>query len=677
MSARRLAIVALTAMSLVATAVEAKSRPDEQLLERIFSYASTIDTAGVGGHRTYAYCKFLLNVKRRNALLLPVPTMYRIAHGPRRRYIAETYNQITHKSLYDLETRRQVIMSTIPRHKVALPTLKGYLLPKIYDETIFGNQVLSPFHRSNRSYYRYRFIYLYDDKVSIQYRPKVKSTQLVEGTAIVDGKTGMIVSGLMRGEYDMISFHLNYTMGQRGVETLLPALCDVSASFKFLGNKIEAKTTAVYGLPQEVSDTIFEKEDTTLMATIRREPLKKAELEVYNDYYSEVEKRKSVVRKERSWAKVFFWDILGDNLLNKIASNYGGSKQGHMRISPLFNPLYMGYSGRKGFYYKFDIRNTYNFTTNSYLYSRFKAGYSFKRRQLYYSLPIEYHFDRRRHGYVEFNLGNGNWIGNGVIRQKALEQLPDTVAYNAERLDYFKDFNLSLTANYDISRHISLQLGIVSHRRVAVEPETYRKAGMATRYTSVAPKIEVTWRPMGWKGPVVNGAYERSIKGFFGADIAYERWEFDIQHIVQLNRLRSLSFRAGSGFYTMIDGVNYFLDYSNFRDNNIPGGWNDEWSGEFSLLHSEWYNLSRYYVRTNVTYETPLLIVSRLPLVGRYIEKERIYTNALWVSQLHPYIELGYGFTTRWLSAGLFMANRNGRYDGFGVKIGLELFRQW
>lgn len=677
MSKRRFIVWIALMLRLVDMSAQQAVRPDVLLLERVFRFKASVDTTATTDSVTYAYRKFYLNVERRNVLLLPVPTMYRIAHGPRREYIEETYERITQKGLRQASVNRMVFLSTIPRRKQTMATLMRYLTPNLYNETIFGTYVLSPFHRANKIYYKYTFKYLYKGKVSIHFRPKINHTQLVEGNAIVDSSNGQILNGQLTGEYDMVKYHLFFTMGTEGVQAMLPTKCELQSEFNFIGNKIVTHHTAAYGLPCELPDTLRDKEDPALMAAVRRDTLTAAERAVYEEVYGEEAMNRPRIVKKRSWAKRVFWDILGDNLLNKITSNYGTDKQGYVRINPLFNPLYMGYSGRKGYYYKFDIRNFYNFSDSSYLYTRLKAGYSFKQKHMYYTLPIAYHFNKKRHGYVEMVLSNGNWIRNGHVKDQMLETLPDTVMYNGDRIDYFRDLNISLNANYDLSSRLSLQTGMVVHRREAVERHAYRMAGVPTSYTSVAPKFEIIWRPTGWRGPVVNAAYERSIRGLFNADIAYERWEFDIQHIKPLDRLRSLSFRAGCGFYTLIDGSKSFLDYTNFRDNNIPDGWNDEWTGEFSLLSGDWYNLSRYYVRSNVTYESPLLIVGWMPWVGRFFEKERLYASALVVTHLHPYIEVGYGFTTRWASMGLFMANRNGKYDGFGVKVGLELFRQW
>jgi len=604
--------------------------------------------------------------------------MYRIAHGPRREYIGEIYNKVSFHNLKTYDLRPMIKLSTIPLHKEIMPTLLKYLTPELYDETIIEDYLLSPFFRGNKIYYKYSINPISAEQVEIRFRPKVDNTQLIYGSILMDKNTGRIINGNLNGEYDMVSFHLSFIMGEKGLETLMPKKCELNSKFSFIGSKAFAKYTVYYGLPKILNDSIQNKEDVNLMAEIRPEELNAHEDSIYKDFYEHLKQtHPASEKKERSWAKRVLWDIIGDNLLNDISSNYGSSNQGYVKINPLLNPLYMGYGGRKGFYYKIDLKNAYNFSNNSFIYTGLKAGYSFKQKQFYFKTPIEYHYNKRRHGYVELSLGNGNWIINSTARNKAIENLPDTAHYNLKRMDFFRDFNLSLLNNYDISDKFSFQTGFIMHHREAVEKDTYKKAGMPESYRTVAPALEISYRPMGWGGPIFNLSYERSIRGFMKSDIAYERLEIDMQYIKTLDRLRALSFRGGAGMYTLIDGSNYFLDYSNFRDNHIPGGWSDEWSGEFELLPSEWYNLSKYYVRSNITYETPLLFLSWAPLIGHFIEKERLYASTLLVTHLHPYMEIGYSFTTRWVSLGFFIANKNGKYDGIGLKAELELFRHW
>ena len=105
----------------------------------------------------------------------------------------------------------------------------------------------------------------------------------------------------------------------------------------------------------------------------------------------------------------------------------------------------------------------------------------------------------------------------------------------------------------------------------------------------MAPIAELTYRPMGYNGPILTIDYERGIRGMLGSDTDYERLEIDGQYKHHLSALSYLQLRAGTGFYTHKGFGSYFLDYSNFRENNIPGGWNDDWACSFELLNSGWY----------------------------------------------------------------------------------------
>ena len=73
-----------------------------------------------------------------------------------------------------------------------------------------------------------------------------------------------------------------------------------------------------------------------------------------------------------------------------------------------------------------------------------------------------------------------------------------------------------------------------------------------------------------------------------------------------------------------------------------------------------------------------MMALSRLPLVGRYIETERLYAGILQIERIHtPYIEVGYGMTNRFFSAGLFASFVNANFEEIGAKCTVELFKKW
>jgi hypothetical protein len=194
-------------------------------------------------------------------------------------------------------------------------------------------------------------------------------------------------------------------------------------------------------------------------------------------------------------------------------------------------------------------------------------------------------------------------------------------------------------------------------------------------YRSFAPMTTI--RLMPWKkGPVLTANYERSFPNVFKSNLKYERWEFDAAHKIKLSSLRLLNWRGGAGFYTS-RSTEYFVDYTNFRDENLPTGWEDEWTGQFQLLDSKWYNESKYYLRGHLSLESPLLALGWTPLVGHFVETEMIYASILGIQHTHFYSEVGYGFTNRYFSTGVFASFLNHKFQSFGCKFTIEIFKRW
>ena len=70
-------------------------------------------------------------------------------------------------------------------------------------------------------------------------------------------------------------------------------------------------------------------------------------------------------------------------------------------------------------------------------------------------------------------------------------------------------------------------------------------------------------------------------------------------------------------------------------------------------------------------------MLSYLPILGHYLEAERVYLSALSIQHTKPYFEVGYGFSNRMFSTGIFASFLGTKYQKFGCKFTVELFRRW
>ncbi len=648
------------------------------VLQRIWNYERNYSQT-VKGLEQNVYMRFGFSIKKRNPTLFLVPTMYVIAKGDRD-YIAESYNKVKFKDLKDYELRRQVKWGTIPRHRTAMPSIIESTTPNFYDETIFRDGALSPFYRSNRKYYKYTVKIEAGGLAIVHFKPRKLNTQLVKGYAIVDYNTGRLQSVQVEGEFDMVSFKVTALMNQKDLHTPLPERCSSEASFRFLGNHLTAHCTAVYNCPVTLPDSVDDVADKELMEELRPIPLTAEDKRIY--FEEEEEHRKehenvkadtTTVKKKKNydWVKEIGWDLIGDNLLNgnrTTTKTSNGSLT--MRFSPLLNPLYFEYSHSRGFSYKLRLGAQYNWNSHRYLAVEPQFGYSFKLDQFYYSIPIRMTYNPKRNGYAEINFANGNRTSNGILANDFKKIMGDTI-----NMPEFKDQYLRVVNNVVAYDWLEIMNGFVYHRRKSLHPIIMNRAKMESQYNSFAPLLTLRFTP--WHhGPVLTANLEYGIKDIFNSNLHYQRWEFDAAYKLRIKSRQIVNLRGGTGFYTRRNS-NYFVDFTNFRDENLPSGWEDDWSGQFQLLDSRWYNESDYYIRAHASYDTPLLLLYKLPILGRYIEAERIYVSALSIQRTRPYFELGYGFTNRFFSAAAFASFLNTKMQSLGFKFTVEIFRRW
>ena len=645
------------------------------MLNRIFSYSRNFTGNNVNGFTTNVYVKSNFNVWKRNSTLWLIPSMYSIARGDRY-LVSESYNKLHFSDINHYESKRQVCFSTIRHNRRAMPTATEFMTPSLYEVCLFGDHILSPFNKFNKHYYQYRFIYQDNDTAIVNFRPRTfKNTQLVTGTAYIHVPSGRVISALYNGEFDMIRFHTETQQGEEDSRSLLPKQCKTFMNFKFMGNHIYSSFEAIYDCPTTLPDSINNVFDLALMDSVRPIPLTEQEQYVYDDYVERHKPDTTVIADtvhHFNFVKDVLQDAIGDNLISSIRYE---SEHTHMKMSPILDPQYISYSSTHGLSYKLKFRAQFYFKNNRFLEFNPWCGYNFKYDKFYFTLPLYWHYAPKHKGRLTFIYGNGNRIGSNVIIKEIQKEHEETVNLDNTNLNYFDDNYLTISNNIGVFKWLEFATGFTYHRRVAYNTDEMRKWGKPRNYYSFAPMMSVKLRPWS-KGPTLSVDYERGIKGTMNSTIDYERWEFDASIKHRFKPLRIVNGRIGCGFYTRKNN-SYFVDYMHFRDNKLPEGWDDDWSGDFQLLNSSWYNESSYYARANLSYETPLLFTSWLPLIGHYIEKERFYLSALSIDHTRPYWELGYGVSTRLVSIGLFASFLNTEYQGFGSKFTFELFRRW
>ncbi len=644
---------------------------DSTILHRVWEYRRNF-TEPIEDQQQNVYMRYGFDIDKRNALLFLVPTMYVIAKGDRN-YVGESYCKVQFHDKHIKRINRQVVWGTIPRQRTAMDYLVEFSTPRFYDMTLYPNHVLSPFHQANYHYYYYKMTSKDDNTTLLTFKPRTANTQLIDGQATIDNKTGQLKMVNFNGEFDMISFSVTADMNQNNTNLTLPKQCSTKARFHLLGNKVTANFLSVYDCQHTLPNSLDEKEDKALMDSLRPVPLNPHEQFIYDRYDEELRKQNEFAHipkpavPRKNLLKEIGWDIIGHNLIRGNHTKLGNVS---MRVSPLLNPLYFGYSHSRGLSYKLKFGLQYSWNSHRFLTFNPQVGYNFKQHLIYYNAPLRMNYNPKRNGYAELSLSNGNRISNATLADAFHKIMGDSITMPEYEDEYLQAINNVIAFDW-----LEITSGVVYHRRHSTNRVLMRNADIPDVFRSFAPMLTLRLTP--WhKGPVLTANYEIGLKDILHSNLKYQRWEFDASILHRMSSLKRLSLRGGLGLYTERNSE-YFVDYLNFRDNNLPTGWEDDWSGQFQLLNSQWYNESDYYVRGHMTYDTPMLAVAYLPLIGRFIEAERLYLSALSIEHTRPYLELGYGFSNRMFSTGIFAGFLGGKFHELECKVTIELFSRW
>ena len=701
-----------------------KNSLEDFILTNVLSNVSRYSDV-VHSYQAQLYVRGQYHVHHRNLLIRLVPDMFRFYRDVSD-YMTESVSDLSYTSPDIYEMKMRALTGTFRRNKSGIRNTLDFFTLNVYSATLLPEMLISPLAPGAQSHYTYLLDSLSGDKDSLQYHiriiPRRRSTQLLQGSMVVNDSTWTIDRITLEGRVELLDFKIHMQMGKQGAAVFLPQRVEMSTMFRFLWNKIEgdyvahleyrdialrneagtlspeaqeAGTRDKYDLTSAFSlqgDEGGVSTDTAYVSARRPEPLTPLQQKIYDDYYSGREQTARLMPVGRQKNQLF-WGSVGDALVSSHTLSL--PSKGHFRFSPLIDLGMFSYSHSNGFSYKQRFNYTHLFSRDRWLRVQPMAGYNFKRKEFYWDVDMNFYYAPRRLGALTFEVGNGNRIYTSRVMDEMRQWGDSLVDFSKLHLEYFKDMYVRLGNQIEVTNGLLLQTSLDMHWRRAMNASVLQMQGgqqpvkavyLRPTYVSFAPRVKLSWTPGQYyymngsrkvylhsRFPTFSLDYERGLDGVLGSNGAFERIEVDVQQRIRLSGISSLYYRYGGGVFTDQEAV-YFVDFANFTRSNLPMGWSDEISGSFHLLDNDWYNSSRWYSRAHLTYEAPFILLPHSRKFTGVVHSERLYLSALYTTQLRPYLEVGYGIGTYLFNLGFFASNVNGQFHEVGCKFTFELF---
>lgn len=688
---------------------------------RKFPNVDSIVTAVIENARVYSlhtpdyeanlFIKASIDVLERGPLLKLIPYLKRIDDG-KDNYYAEFIGALTftnpniyNQNLYSISTNKK---NFVEDHieTIVSPNIRL----NVYSQFLYGN-LYSPLAYKAQKFYSYSIDSLWTKGNDIYYRisfkPYINNYKFINGYFTVRATNWSLRDMFIKGNIEFAEYTNHIEMGEEGApDEFLPVRIHISTDAGILSTKLKGDYMSV------IKYTSIKKSHLTK---------NREEYEPQNYYDLSLQYRtsvdtlsaiaKKIVRYRDSIELANLPKVEKDTLLKEkrpsavekmgrfIAKDYSFDFKdyGKLSITPLVSPILLDFSSSKGITYTHRLRYSKVTTKDKFYYIEPSIGYSFKYKELYWGVKGELNYNPSKMNRMFMDIGNGNTITTDRIRDELFalpEHVYDSTSLNLRQFSSIQakfGHKIELANGLTLATNISLLNYSETDKSdlTPVNPQSeyleQAKQIASNNYRIFVPEIELQYTPGQYyymngkrkvylysKYPTFTLNFAHALKGVFGSTTRYNKVEFDMQQKLQVGPMHYLHYRAGAGLFYDYTNL-FFTEFANLRHNNLAQGW-DDIGGDFQLLTPLKYNAIDKYIRGNVQYDAPLLLVPTLLRNVKFVTKERLYCNVLLVDTMNPYIELGYGIGTNIFNVGVFWGGEINKMDMFGAKFTFEVF---
>ena len=546
----------------------------------------------------------------------------------------------------------------------------------IYQQYIYGN-IFSPLAHKSYKYYSFRLDSLWHDEgdtyFKITFTPRFNNNKFVTGNFIGSAKSWTIRELDVTGGMEFVDFRSHIIMGDEdSPDELLPKTIKVNTLTKELGTylKGEYSSTMKYKSVRKSllnSDQREDRFNLSLQYQTRLDTLSQLARKIvqYRDSVQFAELPSDAPAPEYTTVTIHkpsAIEQMGRFILKGKSVKI--KDIGELKLSPLFGPIRVNYSTTHGLTYTHKLKYSLKTYKNRLLQIQPKLGYNFKYGDVYWGVNAKFNYAPLRMGNLVLDIGNGSKI-------------------YSERLDTENTRYRSYHAR--LGNKIELTNGLTLGTTLALLQYS-NTADASKQYITFAPEIELVYSPNQYyyikdgrkvylysRYPTFSINYAKALKNVLNTTTSYNKLEFDMHQTLDLGPLSQLSYRVGTGFFFNSTNLN-FTEYNYLKRGNMPEGWNDDIGGTFQLLRSHQYRHIEKYIRANLKFDAPLILVPTLLRGVKYITKERLYANVLLANTLDPFIEVGYGLGTQLFTVALFWGGEVSNLTKVGVKFTFEVF---
>lgn len=638
-----------------------------------------------------------------------------------RLFTQESFNEIQFTTPDKYKQTVKAFSSSIPDNMSSTDAM-GMLSTSLYMPKV--NMYVSPLNPKAFSYYKFRYEgFLEENGITInkiKVEPKMNDPILFEGYIYIADNTWHIYSAELNTNAYGTRQAYTVTFQELATNTYLPITYLIAADISILGIKatmnyyssltytdIKVNDEIVQELTEKkktkkrefeiqrrdslytiISDSLATKRDSTYWANIRVVPLDEREIRTFIIKDS-IQQHLDSARNAHHNPGFSFENILNGGKIgtdsSKVIIRYEGLLNGALKEFNFVDGWWLG----QRFQIESKIGKHNRLVFSPHLY------YVLSRKRLLGGADVDFKYAPLRLGNLKISAGSvsEDFNPDGIHR---FNNFSSSLIYGRNYNYFYQKDYVSAFNHIDLANGLKLTTGIEIARRRGLSNSTDYTWGKKKeikpnifpdeRFDKTAIHIGLDYTPYSYymirdgaktyvkqTSPTFYIKYDQGFSSWQTNNSKYHKLWGGLYQNIKLSEFSNLDYQLEGGKFIGNRDKIHFVDYQHFNTSNVTVNMKSPFTS-FMLLDNYIASTNRYWLRTNINYESKYILLKRLPFLQGKMFNETLHLKNLYTPDMKLYTEAGYSLNfTKLLNVGAFVSFKKAKYQDFGIRVLFDL----
>jgi len=449
-----------------------------------------------------------------------------------------------------------------------------------------------------------------------------------------------------------------------------------------------------------VFDSNARKSDSVYWKSIRPIPLAINELKSVRAFdsiqYRQNASKADSIKAARSNGRKLFNTLL-------TGGRYAFDTLRSLQSDGLLNPFGLSFNTVDGFVYKMKLAFERKINTNSAFSADFTPGFALSRKEFLWDASLGFMINEKQKHAISLQFGSGSFDYNQNVGANSIENSISSLFFRQNLLRlHNKDYvalKHSINLNYEFSlitkvsasesrmlenksdfsffyrdeREYKLNVPdnsnfeMQNHRDFLFDISlTYK----AMPYYVVKEGIKVPRYGMNMT-PAFTLGYKKAIP-LNGFDSDFDLISISVKQKLKVGHKSNISYMVEGGYF-MNDKTVFFDDFRHFSTQPLVLGVKEFFPvKQFGDYYR--YSTDAGFAEAHFVYQTPFLLLKRLPLIRNRMWDESLMFNYIYTPEYQNSFEFGYGVGNYFYNVGLFAGFEDSKFSKVGLRVSLSVF---